>query len=536
MQFGIIVFPICALQILTFSKAFTRIPYQVIGFGLYGGITAIFCTLVPVYVYGMPENFQSVPIILSILYGKRRAGLIAIAILIGQHLIAHTPYFGWSLAAIAVYSAIPLLICHRFERYRGKQRLAIASLLSLITLAVELAFVCVAVAMTLGSATLLESVNVLTVSAAVQLVVMGIAFLLLESIVENGAAHKRLQSLIEFSPIGIAEVDRDTRFVFANPAFESITGYSKAALYGRPWTVVANRKPPDEEMLMEHLQHGNVLRTVAFQVKHQDGHPVDVQFTTIPIMERGEVAGYYSLLVDMTEVKRAEAALIHSERLSVLGKMAVGIVHEVRNPLTAIQGFLELLPSARDPGPMVHIIQDEVTRINLLLSELLVLGKPQEVTFIPRDLRIKLQDVLRLLGTEAAEKQIQIRTQFDPKVPAVPCEPNQLKQVFINIIKNAIEATDPGGTIEVAVDRPKADIVRVLVKDSGVGIPRDILDRVGEPFFTTKESGTGLGLMTAKTIIGNHRGTLDIVSEAGHGTTVCIELPVLDSNSTEQTG
>ena len=330
-----------------------------------------------------------------------------------------------------------------------------------------------------------------------------------------------MEAIIHSSPIGIASVDKHFRFLEVNPAYAAITGYSAPELVGRPWTQIGLPDP-------RHDQPGgapvaSVAPSEPWQVKHRSGTLVDVQHTAIPIVEDG--GGYYSLLVDLTDVKRAEAALIRSERLATLGRLAAGIVHEVRNPLTAIQGMLQLIPTAKDPQQNLQLMQDEVTRMNLLLSELLALGAPSDLVFLPRDVKEKIEDVLRLLRTEIMRKRVSVKKCFED-VPDVECEPNQLKQVLMNVLQNAIEALDPGGEVFVRLEREDDERVHISVSDTGAGIPSDILAQVGEPFLTTKEMGTGLGLMVSKKIVENHSGILDIASVEGCGTTVTIILPI----------
>lgn len=164
----------------------------------------------------------------------------------------------------------------------------------------------------------------------------------------------------------------------------------------------------------------------------------------------------------------------------------------------------------------IDLMLSELDRINMIVSEFLILAKPQAVHFQQRDLRHIVGDVISLLDSQAHLFGIEFTTHFSGVPAMVHCEENQLKQVFINVIKNAIEAMPDGGTITVE-QQEQDDSVVVVITDEGGGVPEDMLPKLGEPFFTNKESGTGLGLMVSQRIIQAHKGSLEIRSEYGRG-------------------
>jgi two-component system, sporulation sensor kinase A len=226
--------------------------------------------------------------------------------------------------------------------------------------------------------------------------------------------------------------------------------------------------------------------------------------------------------------KRSEELLLNSEKLSAVGQLAAGVAHEIRNPLTALKGFAQLLKSSCT-GPerrYLDIMQNELDRIEVILNELLVLAKPQAVKFHPQPIGVLLHEVTTLLSTQAVLKNVVIESSVDPHGPMVNCEQNQLKQVFVNIIKNAIEAMPKGGRLSITATTDD-EMVCIQFIDEGEGIPEDLVPKLGEPFFTTKEKGTGLGLLMSHKIIFAHQGTIDISSVVGKGTTVSVVLPVL---------
>lgn len=229
---------------------------------------------------------------------------------------------------------------------------------------------------------------------------------------------------------------------------------------------------------------------------------------------------------DITEFKRVEEAVKRSEKLSVVGQLAAGVAHEIRNPLTALKGFTQLLRQSADESRKHYfeIMQTELERIEMISSELLALAKPQTTTFQLLRTEKVLQEVISLLETQAVMSNVMIECQFDEDVPQLEGEERQLKQVFVNLMKNAIEAMPNGGRLRISIYHEDGE-VKIAFRDEGEGIPEDRMAQLGEPFYTTKQKGTGLGLMVCQNIISSHNGRMDFASELGRGTTVTLSLP-----------
>ncbi|MBM6619654.1 ATP-binding protein [Bacillus suaedaesalsae] len=219
--------------------------------------------------------------------------------------------------------------------------------------------------------------------------------------------------------------------------------------------------------------------------------------------------------------------MIKSEKLSIAGELAAGIAHEIRNPITSIKGFLQLMQSSEyEKEIYFDIMSSEINRIELILSELLMLAKPQATQTAPRDVTMILEDVVALMQPEAILKNVHIQVMAEIEQAVVDCEENQLKQVFINFIKNAIEAMPDGGVLNIIVTNSSSNELSLQFTDQGCGIPEELISKLGQPFYTTKEKGTGLGFMVSKRIIENHHGTVDIHSKLNEGTTIEVKLPI----------
>jgi PAS domain S-box-containing protein len=244
-----------------------------------------------------------------------------------------------------------------------------------------------------------------------------------------------------------------------------------------------------------------------------------------PIKRGGEVVEIIGSCVDITERKKAEEQLFKLEKLNVVGELAAGVAHEIRNPLTSIKGLFQLLEQGIVKQEFFEVMLDEFNRIEDIISEFLNLAKPQEIRLKKSDLGKVVKDVETLLESEAHLQNVQISHQFEPSISQVWCDTNQIKQVFINLIKNSIEAIPNGGYVNIQAIKEGPNIL-IKIIDNGVGIDEKRIKKLGEPFFSNKEKGTGLGLMLCLRIISQHKGTITFISEKNQGTTVEVRLPL----------
>lgn len=243
--------------------------------------------------------------------------------------------------------------------------------------------------------------------------------------------------------------------------------------------------------------------------------------------EAGEPLCLFGMVQNISEKKEAEELLRKSEKLSAAGQLAAGIAHEIRNPLTALKGFAKLLLRAENESRVryFNIMQSEFDRIELILGELLLLAKPQTPQYKMNHLGHIIQEVVELLSTQANLGNVLIDLEMENELPLLYCEANQLKQVFVNVIKNGIEAMPGGGRLKIRLYLEEGCLC-VLFTDGGKGMHSGQLERVGEPFYTTKDKGTGLGMLVSFNIIDEHRGTILYNSQIDIGTTVKIKLPL----------
>lgn len=231
---------------------------------------------------------------------------------------------------------------------------------------------------------------------------------------------------------------------------------------------------------------------------------------------------------DITEKLEMEEQLRKSDTLNVIGELAAGIAHEIRNPMTALKGFIQLLEGSvkEDHTMYFNVITTELSRIDSIINEFLILAKPQAVKFVEKDISQIMKETVDLLSAQAVLHNVQFSTYYEQNLPRVFCESNQMKKVFINIIKNAIEVMPKGGYITVSIQKESEQRIHISIGDEGTGIPAHKIKKLGEPFYTTKERGTGLGLMVTYKIIEEHKGTIEVESKLGEGTVFHIYLPI----------
>ncbi|MGO4887989.1 PAS domain S-box protein [Anaerobacillus sp. MEB173] len=339
--------------------------------------------------------------------------------------------------------------------------------------------------------------------------------------------EERFRSLVVYSPEMICVHD-GSKYLYINPSGAKLLGaQSPEEIIGQSvWRFF--RKEEHEQRIKNMgkiLQKKGEVDTIQHQMVKLDGTIIDVDVTATCILFNGKKA-IQAIVKDVTERKKIEYLLRKSEKLSLVGQLAAGVAHEIRNPLTSVKGFIQLSQVTKEFNEdHSKIMIEELNRVESIIYEFLTLAKPNHDTiFTNKDLRKLLKQVITLLNTQASIRNIEIITELHD-VPPIECEENSIKQVFINILQNAIESLHERGCVKIKLEQQQNNMQLIQIIDNGCGIPPDRLKRLGEPFYSSKEKGTGLGLMVSFKIIENHQGTIQISSEYGKGTTVNILLP-----------
>ena len=345
-------------------------------------------------------------------------------------------------------------------------------------------------------------------------------------------------------PDAVIAVDTDLRVVFWNAAAEELTGRSTRRAEGRVLKDLFADDAAIVRRLAEALATGESRSAADSTVDRADRREVPVSIVTAPLFAKdGTVAGAVAVLRDLSRFRQLEAEVRRGETLAAAGRMAVGLAHEIRNPLGAIRGAVQLLSRELASEVRLHeytsVLLTEVDRVNRIIEMLLNLARPVPVRPVPLNLHQLLERVALLTEEAARERRVTIVRRYDPSLPPVMGDEDRLVQVFHNLVRNAMEAMADGGRVTLAtrVSRNplfgKMDLgsgprsmVEAQVIDEGSGIPAEARARIFDPFFTTKSHGLGLGLAICHQILEQHRGAIDVQSEEGHGTTVTCFLPV----------
>ncbi|WP_198520865.1 PAS domain-containing sensor histidine kinase [Alteribacter populi] len=339
--------------------------------------------------------------------------------------------------------------------------------------------------------------------------------------------------ILESVQDGILGIDKDYNVVMWNEAAERITGFKVEELNPDVFNQLISNLYADGlgdvnsvRSLNEQLLKEDGIRTTDVPLYRKDGTPYIAEYSVTPMVSDEGVVGSVFTFRDITEKKKSEEMLHQSEKLSAVGQLAAGIAHEIRNPLTSLKGFLQLIEvNGNQKKEYFDIMKSEFGRIEQILTELLILSKPQTQEREICDIDELLVHISTLLETQAIIKNIEIVKNFKATGLKVTCAQHQIKQVFVNLLKNAIEAMDNGGTIRLSLEKVNHTAI-IKVIDEGCGIPQEKLNRIGEPFYSTKETGTGLGLMVTFKIIEEHGGTIQVDSQEGVGTTFIITFPI----------
>ena len=258
-----------------------------------------------------------------------------------------------------------------------------------------------------------------------------------------------------------------------------------------------------------------------------NGDMIQVEIKIIPFMYGGE-SSFHIMIHDLTELMQSREFIQQTEKLTVVGELAAGIAHEIRNPLTSLRGFTQILDDRLDSShEFVEIMLSEIDRINMIVSELLLLAKPKKHDFKDVEIEKLLYSTITLMNAQANLYGVKITLNHCMEINefVIYGLENKIKQVFINLLKNAIESMPNGGEITIDISKIGKHI-EIKITDEGSGIPSEILKKLGQPFLTTKETGTGLGLMVCFSIIESHKGTMVIDSIEEKGTTINIKLPL----------
>ncbi|MEW6753296.1 MAG: ATP-binding protein [Candidatus Latescibacterota bacterium] len=351
---------------------------------------------------------------------------------------------------------------------------------------------------------------------------------------EKDRVSNYLNNILESLSGGVLVVDPAGEITLFNQAAEQITGRSQEQVLGRPYAEVVGLDAGRQNSVLHTLETGVALSNREKELRRSDGRRMPLGFSTSLVRdEAGRVLGAVEVFNDMTEVKRLEAEVQRAHTLAALGEMAATVAHEIRNPLGGIATFANLLGrqmGADDPGRrLVNKITEGVGRLNRIVTSLLTYTRPLRLSAHDVDFVEMVEEATAFYAIELERTRRDIRIErLYPDDRLVCCiDPEQFQQVILNLLQNATQAMPSGGTLTVQVSAEESLEPRAVlcVRDTGIGMTPDVQQKLFTPFFTTKEDGTGLGLVTSRKIVDAHGGSIRVESQPGQGTSFLVSIP-----------
>jgi len=341
------------------------------------------------------------------------------------------------------------------------------------------------------------------------------------------------------NPIEIT--DAKGKIVYVNPAFERTSGYSKEELIGKNPNILSSGKHPKEfwQKVWATILSGKVW-VGEIENRRKNGEPLYTQLLISPIADKdGKVVGFLGAHRDITEQKRLEEQLVQSQKMESIGTLAAGIAHEVGNPLTSISSLVQVIQRttkdefARDN---LELVKNQINRIAKTIRQLVDFSRPSSYEARPTDVNEIVKEALGMIQYGKKAREVQFHLSLAPVLPKVHVVQDQLVQVFINILMNAIDAMESEKGDVYITTRKENAFLKIIFEDTGRGIAPQDLGKIFDPFYTTKKpgEGTGLGLWVSYGIMKNFGGDIQVKSELGKGSTFTVVLPCRDSSGEER--
>ena len=345
--------------------------------------------------------------------------------------------------------------------------------------------------------------------------------------------YLRFSNVIEHTINPIQITDAKGLMVYVNPAFEHASGFSKEELIGKnPRILSSGRHSRDFWGKVWRYILGGKVWVGQVENRRKDGSPLHTELLISPIVgDQGKVIGFLGAHRDITEQKMLEQQLVRSQKMESIGTLAAGIAHEVGNPLTSISSLVQVIQRTSNDEPAkekLELIKNQINRIARIIRDLVDFSRPSTNVERPTDVNRVVRDALNIVQYGKKVKGISFEVELNESLPPLMLVADQLTQVFINILINAVDSFEgKSGTIQV-VSGMNDGSVEIRIIDSGKGISKDDRDKIFEPFFTTKEvgEGTGLGLWVSYGIVRNFRGDILVESNPGKGSTFTVVFPV----------
>ena len=336
-------------------------------------------------------------------------------------------------------------------------------------------------------------------------------------------------NIVDNMPIGLIVLDTKSAIASFNNSAETLLHIPSVKIIGKS----VEEKLPDQliELINELRKNKkNIVKEIEIDLGEHGKVYLDINMSILEDSS-GLLLGYIILFRDLSEVQELKKEVERSTRLASIGRLAAGVAHEIRNPLSSIKGFATYfgerykdIPEDKDTA---QIMVNEVERLNRVISQLLEFARPVNINRKTVDIKTIINHSVKMIERNAHEKDIRVHVEVPSGIPHIAVDSDRINQVFLNLFLNSIEAMDSGGELSISVNYDStAEMMKIKVSDTGKGISPSDIGNVFDPYFTTKQSGTGLGLAIVHRIIESHDGEIKVESNQGKGTDATIILPL----------
>jgi PAS domain S-box-containing protein len=354
---------------------------------------------------------------------------------------------------------------------------------------------------------------------------------------ESAESRDHLQSLLDSLVSGVVVIGDDDLVSKANKTFLASAGIGEEDATGKNYRELFGATPALADVIGVRLQAPARSNRYCGRIEREGGRLFDVYDS--PLLLRGEQRGVILVFVDVTENQQTQMELLRNRALSAVGQMTAQVAHEIRNPLGSINLALSLLKRrasnhSDEEREVIAVMESSVGHLSAIVTELLEFSRPRELSRAAVNLNSLIDSILPMVADRSRSKSITIEKEYDDELPDANYDEPELRKLFINLIINAIDASDKGGVVKLGTRRDGPGNLVVEVADNGCGMDAETMRRLYEPFFTTKSRGTGLGMAIARKITELHRGELSVWSRKGIGTTMTVRLPLEYSEAERQ--
>ncbi|MBW2096313.1 MAG: PAS domain S-box protein [Deltaproteobacteria bacterium] len=344
------------------------------------------------------------------------------------------------------------------------------------------------------------------------------------------ASEKKFRTILDTATDAILSIDENQKIVLFNNAAQRIFGYTRKEILGKDLNVLVPPQYGDHRRFVKHFLEKKIPRamgkTLSLTALRKNGEEFPIELG-LSYLKMDQGITFTAIIRDVSEQKRLEENLLRSERLAAVGQAVAHVAHEIKNPLMIIGGFSHQIRNNLDDQKAVQkldMIYDEISRLEKLVANLGDFTKEYRLVKRATDINSVIRDVLKIMAEIYQPEKYSFIEELSSNLVEIPCDPDKLKQVFMNIIANGIEAMEGGGSITISTASLPGG-VEIRIADSGIGIEKDKLLHIFEPFYTTREKGSGLGLAISYKIVEAHKGDIWAQSNPGEGATFVIRLP-----------